>query len=118
MLVTARPVGVLVSTPSRRDRTWTPRMVSSWRAVATDGAPEPIDGDDDQVIALAEPAHALGPARTVTARATSALRSVAPCGWLGMTELIDFLISAHVQRSAPSPRTADENEEHNADNRT
>jgi len=29
MLVTARPVGVLVSTPSRRDRTWTPRLVSS-----------------------------------------------------------------------------------------
>ena len=35
MLVTARPVGVLVSTPSRRDRTWTPRLVSSARAVAT-----------------------------------------------------------------------------------
>jgi hypothetical protein len=35
-----------------------------------DGAPEPIHGDDDQVIALAEPARALVPAGSVTARAT------------------------------------------------
>ena len=41
MLVTARPVGVLVSTPSRSDRTWTPRLVSSWRAVATSRTERP-----------------------------------------------------------------------------
>src|ERR1700742_4317718 len=34
MLVTARPVGVLASTPSRGDRTWTPRLVTSSRTVA------------------------------------------------------------------------------------
>src|ERR1700745_1490339 len=69
MLVTARPVGVLVSTPSRRDRTWTPRLVSSWRAVATSRT-EPVDGDDQEVIAFAELPHAPRPAGSVATSAT------------------------------------------------
>jgi len=34
------------------------------------GAPEPVDGDNDELVALAQVSHALGPTRTIATGAT------------------------------------------------
>ena len=67
----ARPVGVLVSTPSRSDRTWTPRLVSSWRAVATSRTERPSRSTATTTRwspSRSQPMHSAQPGRMLPAR--------------------------------------------------
>jgi len=71
MLVTARPVGVLVSTPSRRDLTYTPRVVSSCKAVATSRTDRPSRSTAATTRwspSRSQPMHSVQPGRLLPAR--------------------------------------------------
>jgi hypothetical protein len=66
MLVTARPVGVLVSTPSQRPHvdTASGQLMQSGGDFPN-GASEPVHGDNHELVTFTKPAHAFHPARSI-----------------------------------------------------
>jgi hypothetical protein len=72
MLVMARPVGVLVSTPSRSDRNVDNASGQLMQCVRDfpQGASQPVYRDHHEVIAFTEPAHARRPTRSVATGAS------------------------------------------------
>jgi hypothetical protein len=100
MLVTARPVGVLVSTPFPEgpdvDTASGQFMQSS--GDFPDGSSESIYCDDDELVAFAEPADAFGPARSITTGAPGCGIGEDPirndsCSRNGILLLVDGLLS-------------------------
>jgi hypothetical protein len=73
-----------------------------------DGAPEPVYGDHDEMIAFAEPAHALRPAGSVATGATGRGVGEDPvgcdaCDCNGVVLLIDGLLPGGHTEIRPTP---------------